>query len=278
MRCRMTTLVLVFVSCLLAVGPVSGQHPAPPPAPAVAAGPLQNGLPPRPRRSSPRAVRAQRVRRRRHRSDALARRRPALHGRARVPRPATWSRTTPRPGRAEVLVPAASLVPAGQSSPLADRRLRLVGRSHEAARLHQHEEGLAAEHARRLLGARSIRRHAEETGGHGAGVVADVREVLTGRDAGRVRPAAEPLRRRPRLGRHPAVDDGRRRRRHQRDVGLGERRGVRHPRRLPLEPRQPRHRLLAVQHGRRRALHAHQQHRHVCIPPRRCMPTQSPAR
>ena len=62
-------------------------------------------------------------------------------------------------------------------------------------------------------------------------------------------------------GRDHAADDRRRWRHHQRHVRLGERGGVQHPGRLPLEPRRPVDRLLAVQHDGRRAVHARQRHR-----------------
>ena len=47
---------------------------------------------------------------------------------------------------------------------------------------------------------------------------------------------------------------------HQRHVRLGLRGGARRPRRVPLEPRRPRHRLLAVRFDRRRHLLADQRH------------------
>ena len=57
-------------------------------------------------------------------------------------------------GARTVLVSAATLAPAGGKKPLGDRRLRLVERRQASVALHEHEEGLAAQHARRLLGPR----------------------------------------------------------------------------------------------------------------------------
>jgi dipeptidyl-peptidase 4 len=116
MRYRLTALVLALF--LLAPGPVFTQQPAPAPAPKVAAGPLQNGLP----AGLDDKIRAL-FERNEFGADEIG--------------PMSWldggrrytavSRTEPRDlvaydtgtGRSEVLVPVASLVPAGQSSPLA---------------------------------------------------------------------------------------------------------------------------------------------------------------
>ena len=89
-----------------------------------------------------------------------------------------------------------------------------------------------------------------QLGGHGAGLVADVRQVLARRHARGLRARQQPLRRAARRRpRHRAHDD-RLRHDHQRHVRLGLRRGARRARRLPLEPRRPAHRLLAVRHRR----------------------------
>ena len=84
-------------------------------------------------------------------------------------RPTPWSRRPPTgPAASDIVAlrrgdrrakrarPAAPLVPPGGAA-LDDRRLRLVGGRQAAADLHQHAEGLAPEHARRLLGARRRR-------------------------------------------------------------------------------------------------------------------------
>ena len=75
------------------------------------------------------------------------------------------------------------------------RRLRVVGRRRRAARLHQHREGVAAEHARRLLGARPRLGPADAARRRGAGLVADVRQVLARRHPRRLRARQRPLRR-----------------------------------------------------------------------------------
>ena len=68
-----------------------------------------------------------------------------------------------------------------------------------AARLHQHEAGVAPEHARRLLGASTSASGAlQQARPRRARVVADVREVLARRRARRLRPRQQHLRRAPR--------------------------------------------------------------------------------
>ena len=89
------------------------------------------------------------------------------------------------------------------------RRLRVVGRWLEAVDLHEHAEGLAPEHARRLLGVDDQGRRAE-AGGHDATAgVADVREVLAGCDARRLRARQQPLRRAAGRRQGDATDDRR---------------------------------------------------------------------
>ena len=148
------------------------------------------------------------------------------------------------------------------SKPLDDRRLRLVGRRREAADLHQHAEGVAPEHARRLLGARTSRAAASsKLGASAPAVVADVREVLAGRARASATCAATTSTSSGSTTARHAADDRRIGDDHQRHVGLGLRRGVRRARRLPLEPRRHVDRLLAVRQHRRRHLLADQQHR-----------------
>ena len=115
------------------------------------------------------------------------------------------------------------------------RRLPVVGRRHQAARLQQYHQGVAAEHPRRLLGARARLRTLATAGRRGAGLVADVRQVLARRDARGLRPRQRPLRRAAERWAHHAADlvgvgDD-----HQRHLRLGLRGGARRPRRLPLE-------------------------------------------
>ena len=64
----------------------------------------------------------------------------------------------------------------------------------------------------------------------------------------------------------------------QRHVRLGERGGARHPRRVPLEPRRPLDRLLAVRRVRRRGVHADQRHRQRSTRPSPGFRIRRPAR
>ena len=64
-------------------------------------------------------------------------------------------------GARSILISNTQLTPAGARARAHHRRLRLVGRWIEAADLHEHAEGVAAEHARRLLGAERQRRRPE---------------------------------------------------------------------------------------------------------------------
>ena len=69
----------------------------------------------------------------------------------------------------------------GRGGAAVDRRLRLVGRSRPAAGVHELETRLAAEHPRRLLGARPRLGRAAAARRRRGAVDADVREVLAGR-------------------------------------------------------------------------------------------------
>jgi dipeptidyl-peptidase-4 len=116
MRYRLTALVLA--SFLVASGPVFTQQPAPAPAPTIAPGPLQNGLP---------AGLDERIRALFERNEYGAEGIGPMSWLDGGRRYTAVSRTEPRnliaydtdTGRSEVLVPAASLVTAGQSAPLA---------------------------------------------------------------------------------------------------------------------------------------------------------------
>ena len=141
-------------------------------------------------------------------------------------------------------------------------RLLVVGRRQASARLRQREAGLAPEDAGRLLGPRRGGRQAPEARGRRRRGEPHVRQVLTGRLEGRVRPRQRPLGRRSRNGQDHSADGGRVCDDHQRHRRLGLRGGVRDPRRLPLEPEWREHRLLALRRQRRRRLPADQRHRH----------------
>ena len=173
--------------------------------------------------------------------------------------------TTRRPARA----PFSSLVPPGAARPESTarhRRLRVVGGRQAAADLHQHAEGVAREHARRLLGAR--RRASGDAAGRSAAQAPRASSLMFAKfspdaHARRLRPRQQHLRRAPRRRAKSRAHDGRIRDDDQRHVRLGLRGRARRPRRLPLEPGRPSHRLLAVRHDRRRHLLADQRHRHA---------------
>ena len=82
-------------------------------------------------------------------------------------------------GERRVLVDGARLVPPGQKSGLVIDDYEWSADSSQAPHLHQHREGVAAEHARRLLGARDRVGQADAARRQGAGLDADVRQVLT---------------------------------------------------------------------------------------------------
>ncbi len=167
-------------------------------------------------------------------------------------------------GARRVLVSATALLPPSpDAKPARDRRLRVVQGRLAPARLHQHQEGLAQEHARRLLGPGAGERQAPQSRRRGARVVVDVRQVLARRKAGGLRPRQQHLRPEPRRLADLAADGRRLRHGRQRNLRLGVRGGVRPPRRLPLEPRRPVDRVLALRHERRRSVLADQRHRHA---------------
>ena len=159
------------------------------------------------------------------------------------------------------------LVPPGAESAARHRRLRLVGGRQATADLHQHAARCGARTRAATTGCSTSRSGAldSKVGGHERPEsLADVREVLARRDPRRLRARATTstssawtTARITQLTTDGSRDD------HQRHVRLGLRGGARRPRRLPLEPRRPAHRLLAVRHDRRRHLLADQQHRHA---------------
>ncbi len=83
----------------------------------------------------------------------------------------------------------------------------MVARPLEASRVHQHGARVAAEHARRLLGARPVANERPSTKARRSGrqaVDAHVRQILARRLASRVRARAQPLRRIERRTNHAA--------------------------------------------------------------------------
>ena len=99
-------------------------------------------------------------------------------------------------GSREVLVAASQLVPKGAEAAARYRGLRLVARRQQAAGVHQHPAGLAAQHTRRLLGARPDRgRTPEARRRRGQALHADVRQVLARRPPRGLRAREQPLRR-----------------------------------------------------------------------------------
>ena len=166
----------------------------------------------------------------------------------------TSSATTRRRARAASSSPPRALVPAPGREAARDRRLRVVQGRHAAPALHEHEEGLAPEHARRLLGARPRQRQAPQARRRGGAESSLMfAKFSPDGDARRLRPRQRPLRRGPRRRAGHAPDRRRLGHDRQRDLRLGVRGGVRPARRLPLEPRRQAHRLLALRHERRRA-------------------------
>ena len=90
-----------------------------------------------------------------------------------------------------------------------------------------------------------------------------VREVLPRRNARRLRPEERSLRRRSGERKAHPSDLGRISHDHQRHLRLGLRGRVRPARRLPLEPRRKRHRVLAFRRQRHRGVFADQRHGHA---------------
>ena len=149
--------------------------------------------------------------------------------------------------------PGRALVPAGQKAGARHRRLRLVGRRRAAARLHQHRRRSGGRTPAATTGCSTWRRAGCASSAREApAVVADVREVLARRHARRLRARQQPLRRAARRRPRHAAHRRRLGHDHQRHLRLGLRGGARRARRLPLEPRRPAHRLLAVRHHGRR--------------------------
>ena len=163
-------------------------------------------------------------------------------------------------GARTVLIAAAKLIPPGASEPLSIRGLLVVQRPQEAADFYQRQEGLAAAHARRLLGIRRGHRQADQAGRQGAGVVADVCHFLAGFNQGCVGGGTQPVRGRPGHGEDHAIDDGWIGRHYQRHFRLGERGGIRSAQLLPLEPGFRVDRVLAIRSVWGGHLHADQRH------------------
>ena len=98
-----------------------------------------------------------------------------------------------------------------------------------------------------------------------------VRQVLARRHARRLRPGQRPLGRGARGGKSHAPDLRRQPDDRQRHRRLGQRGGVRDPRRVPLEPERPGHRLLALRLERDRRVLPDQRHGHA-LPRRHAHP------
>ncbi len=170
-------------------------------------------------------------------------------------------------GAREVLVPASRLTPPGPHGAARHRRLRLVGRRQAPAGLHEHAQGLAAAHARRLLGggldAYPPGRLAQGRGRRPA--TASLMFAKFSPDGTRVayvrandlyveRLAGGPITTLTTTGRETTING-------TTDWVYEEELGVRDGFRWSPDGR--RDRLLAVRHDRRRHLHAHQHHRHA---------------
>ncbi len=172
--------------------------------------------------------------------------RPLRHRERRPPRARARLRARARPG----------------AEAARDRRLRVVEGRQAPAALHEYEESLAPQHARRLLGARAGNRPAPQARRGRPRILADVRQVLARRRPRGLRARQRSLGRGRRLGQGHAADLRRVGHDRQRDVRLGLRRGVRPARRVPLEPGRREHRLLALRHEQCREVFPHQRHRH----------------
>ena len=134
--------------------------------------------------------------------------------------------------------------PSGGGRAPEDRRLRLVFRRAEAPHPDESEEGLSQD-IRRLLDPRPERRKAGPDRGELHPVVPAESYVLSRRDARRLRPGEQYLRRGRRGPGHRPADQGRLRRRPQRDLRLRHGGGILHDPRIPMEPRRDINRLLA---------------------------------
>ena len=169
-----------------------------------------------------------------------------------------WAGTAER----EVIVPAESLIPPGQSKPLEDPRLRaglttpasccIFTNTKRVWRKDTRGDYWVFDRDTRTLKQAGRRRRA---------VDADVRHVFAGRPPGGLRLPKQPLRPGPRRSAHHAT--------HHRRFGhmingtsdwvYEEEFGS--AQRISLEPQRKIHRLLAVRHVRRSRVPAHQQHR-----------------
>ena len=183
--------------------------------------------------------------------------------RSRAGRSGTSSRTTRRRAPRRCSCAARALVPPGQRA-ARDQRLPVVARQVAAADLHQHAEGLAPEHARRLLGARSRAGALKKLGGDAPeSSLMFAKFSPDGTRVAYVR-AQQPLRRGSRDRRHhrssrptaaATTINGTSDWVYEEELDLRD--GFR------WSPDGRAHRVLAVRHDGRRALHAHQRHRHA---------------
>ena len=172
---------------------------------------------------------------------------------------ATWCGSIRRPGARGARGRARPRARGRRAAPL-HRRVPLLPGRLEGADIHQHPQGLAAEHAGGLLGPRPRERRA---GAAGCGLRAHlppVREVRPRRRAGRVPLPERPPRRGPRHPRDHAPHGHGLADAVQRHLRLGLRGGVVPARRVPLEPRRGEHRVLGDRRGGGRGLPPHRQH------------------
>ena len=170
-------------------------------------------------------------------------------------------RNDPATGKKEVVLPATAFVPKVPKKPLAVEAYEFSADESRVLIYTNSQTGVAAEHTRRLLGARRGDAEAPETRRRRRPVVADVRHAVAGRHAGRLRPREQPVRSGPAEPEDHPADHRRLEDAHQRHVRLGERRGTGPAELLPLESGRPTPALLAVRHHRRGGVSPRRQRR-----------------
>ena len=174
-------------------------------------------------------------------------------------------------GARRVLVPATQLVPGAGAAPLlvedyawSDDGKKLLVFTNAKKVWRQNTRG---DYWLLDVGSGSLRRDRRLA----ARRLADVRQVLAGRDRASRTLRKRPLGRERRERRGPAADLGRLRHDHQRHGRLGLRGGARSARRVPLEPGREGHRVLALRHDGHRRVLADQRHGHA-LPRRHAIP------
>ncbi len=133
-------------------------------------------------------------------------------------------------------------------------QFRVLTRRVPGAAVCQHPEGLAAQHARRLLGDGSGAAESAQAGRRCGDLDADVRQVLARRRPRGLCAQEQPVSAEPRGSEDHRAHQGWLGDTHQRHLRLGERGGTGTARRVPLESGWFAHRVLAVRHQRREAL------------------------